>query len=99
MSSGCAPKASRGAGSGRAVGVGLIRSIDLVTPDEEDLGRLFAAKIGLLARSGDVVRAPQDGLHPPKACVSGRADLLRGERGRAERHEGVAAGVQLQDPA
>src|SRR5438477_3774678 len=96
MSSGCAPKASTGGGSGREFGIGFIGSIDLVPADKGELRRFLLTKIGLFARAGHVMGASQNRLHPAEPSVPRGADLLLGEGGRREDHEGIAARVQSE---
>src|ERR1041384_1444051 len=78
---------------------GFIRALDVLAPYVGDLGSVFWAEIHLLAGAGHVVRAVDDRLHPPQACVPGRADLFLCEaRRRGQRDERVAALVQIEPP-
>src|SRR5262245_27224960 len=95
MSSGCAPNASTGSRSGE-LDMGLVRSIDRVPPNERDLGRVAEVQVVLLAGAGDIVSAPQHGLHPSESRVARWADLLLAEVGRRDRDEGLAALVEQQ---
>src|SRR5208283_3891052 len=69
MSSGWAPKASRVGGSGQ-FDVGFIGSINGVATQESDLGRFRLVEVGLFPRSGDVMSAPDNGLHPAQAGIA-----------------------------
>src|ERR1035437_445955 len=96
MSSGCAPKARHGAGSGVDFGAGFIGTVNGITVYKSDIRRFFLSKVGLFACSGNVMRAVQDGLHPAEPGVARGADLLPGEGGFGQRHERISAFVQRE---
>src|SRR3954471_21769495 len=91
-SSGCAPIAS----SESASVVGFIRAVDGITIDEVNLRRVLLPQVCLFACAGDVVRAPDNLLHPPQPRVARRGDLLLGEFHRRERHIALTAFMQAQ---
>src|SRR5262249_46189306 len=59
---------------------------------------VLQVQVVLLAGAGDVVRAPQDGLHPSETRVARGTDLRLLEVGRRDGDEGLAALVQQQRP-
>ena len=50
-------------------------SADLVARDELNAGRVRRVQIFDLTRTGDVMRAADNGLHPPQTRVARRTDL------------------------
>src|SRR6185437_7122585 len=72
MSSGCAPKASRGL----EFGPGFIGAFDFIAGDKSDFRRFVAAKIGPFATPGNVMRATDDRLHPAHPGVPRGRDLF-----------------------
>src|ERR1700693_2084621 len=95
MSSGCAPKASKGASS-EEFSVGFIGSVNGVTADEMDFRSFLGAKIILFARARNVMAAMHHGLHPAQPRIARWTDLLLGERSLRQRHERISAFVQFQ---
>src|SRR5258706_1072632 len=84
--------------SARELSERFIPALDVLAPDVRDLRGVLRPKIRLLARARHVVRAVDDGLHPPQPRVPGRADLLLPEGGgrRRQRDERIAALVQVE---
>src|ERR1035437_7041114 len=62
MSSGCAPKANRGASLYLDFGIGFIGSVNGIATDKSDFGCFFLVKVSLFAYPGNVMRAVQNGL-------------------------------------
>src|SRR4051812_34108552 len=92
MSSGCAPNTMTYGGISNAATAGrlglasdfsvrFIGSVNRVAVDECDFRGVGAVEVGLLAGSGDVVRAMNHGLHPAQTTIASRCNLLFGEWG------------------
>src|SRR6478609_9163378 len=89
LSSGCAPKASRDADSTWEFGVGFIGSLDHVAGRKGNFRRIFRAKIGLFARTCNVMRASHNGLHPAQSCIASWTDLLLRDRTSWDRNKNI----------
>src|SRR5687768_6816797 len=96
MSSGCAPKASKGISSAWDVGIGIIGTVDEIAIHVSNFRRFLARQISLLARARNVVRAMQDGLHPAQPRITRGTDLFLREIHGRQSLVGIAAFVQLQ---
>src|SRR5579859_3041080 len=94
MSSGCAPKASNGASLD--FGVGFIGPFNRFAIHKSNLRCFFRVKIGFLSRTGNVMRAMHDRLHPAQPGVARRADLLPGKGGLGQRDKRISPLVELE---
>src|SRR5262249_7109151 len=79
MSSGCAPKASKGKKSAGDFCVCFIRTVNGLAVDIRNFRGFLPAQVVLFACAGNVMRAMDDRLHPTQPRIAGGADMFLGE--------------------